>query len=123
MTMRGALLLLLMSVAALPACGGSYIVLEIGADLEIPTQADSLQVITLDATDLGKVLSNVDLPLDAGDAFPIEVLLEPADGTPKMLRERVFARLNGVAVAEAEVEHPWTVGKTNRAAFLLNPVP
>jgi hypothetical protein len=117
------LLLICLGLAGLPACGGTYIILALKADLQIPVQANSLQIITLDAGDLGRELSNVDLQLDAGDTFPVEVLLEPSDDTPERLYEHVVARLDGVAVAENAVEHAWAGGRTNRVTFTLDLLP
>ncbi len=101
------------------ACGPSYIVLEIDAELSVPSDANSLQVITLDANDLDRVLANVDLPLEEGQSFPVEVLLEPSGDTPALVRQRVTARLDGLAVARNEVEHRWQSHRTSRAKFEL----
>jgi len=122
MTMRKLTLTFLSCLGGLYGCGDSYILLEVKASLQIPTEANSLQVITLDAADITRELSNVDLPLEEGDTFPVEVLLDPGDKTPQKLRERVVARLDGVAVAANEVEHPWSDGRVNRASFELEPV-
>jgi hypothetical protein len=101
------------------ACGPSFIILEIDADLTIPTDANSLQIVTLDADNLDDELANVDLPLEDGQAFPVEVLLEPSGDTPSTVRQRVTARLDGLAVARNEVEHGWESHRTSRARFQL----
>ncbi|MEE8408435.1 MAG: hypothetical protein V3T05_02405 [Myxococcota bacterium] len=110
------------ALVAMSGCGPSYIILEISADLAIPTEANSLHVVTLDPDDLNRVLANVDFLLVEGDAFPLDVLLEPSDGTPKRLRHRVTARLDGVAVAYSEVEHPWDPHHASHAAFSLQTI-
>ncbi len=111
-----------LAFVAMSGCGPSYIILEIFADLAIPTEADSLHVVTLDPDDLDRVLANVDFPLVEGDAFPLEILLEPSDGTPQKIRQRVVARLDGVAVAHGEIEHPWEPHRASHAAFTLRPI-
>lgn len=117
--------LLCATVAAfgLAGCGSSYIILEVEADLTVPTEANSLHVVTVDPNDLSDQLANVDFVLDDGDAFPIEILLEPSIETPSVVRQRVTARLDGVAVARNEVEHGWEPHHTSRAKFTLQPVP
>jgi hypothetical protein len=103
-------------------CGSSFIILRIDAELTIPTQANSLQVTSFDAADLSRVLADVDLTLSSGDEFPMDVLLEPSADTPAEVRERVTARLDGVPVAQNEVEHEWEPHRTNIASFTLEPV-
>jgi hypothetical protein len=105
------------------ACGSSFIILRVDAELSVPAQANSLQVVTLDVADLTRELANVDLPLVAGDEFPLDVLLEPADDTPPHLHQRVTAFLDGVPVARREVEHDWQKNRINTAAFALDLVP
>ena len=101
-------------------CGPSYIVLEISAELTIPTEANSLHVVTLDPDNLDNVFANVDFPLVDGDAFPLEILLEPSDATPEKVRQRVSARLDGLAIMQAEVEHRWEPNHASHAAFNLH---
>jgi hypothetical protein len=107
----------------LAGCGSSYILLEVEADLTVPSEANSLHVITIDPDNLSDQLANVDFVLDDGDAFPIEVLLEPSAATPSVVRQRVTARLDGLAVARTEVEHGWEPHRTSRAKLTLQPVP
>ena len=104
-------------------CGPSYIILEISAELSIPTDANSLHVITSDPNDPTREFANVDFLLTVNDEFPLEVLLEPADNTPSTVGQEVTARLDGVAVARAIVEHPWEPHHASYAAFTLRPVP
>ncbi len=120
MTRRAALILLLGTACG---CGPSFILLEIDAPLEIPAAANSLQIVTLDAESLTEILADVDLLLEAGDSFPLEVLLEPSDDTPRRVRQRATARLDGTPVAANEVEHGWDPGRTNVAKFELLLVP
>ncbi len=108
---------------ALSACGEPYIILEIGADLQIPDEVDSLQVATFDAADLTTPLASQDWPLEAGAQFPLEVLVEPSKSTPTTLRERVTAFKSGDAVAFKEVEHPWKAHRVARATFTLERLP
>lgn len=117
------ILLPILSLLGLAACGPSFVVLEIDSDLIIPTEANSLQIVTLEEADLDNELANVDLLLEDGQTFPVEVLLEPSGDTPTGdLRQRVTARLDGIAVARAEVKHAWESHRTSRAKFLLLPL-
>ncbi|OGQ83367.1 MAG: hypothetical protein A2289_06400 [Deltaproteobacteria bacterium RIFOXYA12_FULL_58_15] len=108
---------------ALPlcGCGSSLIILEIDASRSVPDEVDSLYITTLDSADpTGGALADIDLPLEEGDDFPIEVLLEPSDSTPAEIQHRVIARLGGVQVLEKLVQHKWKEGLTNRAKFTLD---
>ena len=104
-------------------CGPSYIVLEISANLSVPTDANSLHVITVDPNDDSREFANVDFLLTVDDEFPLEILLEPADTTPSVVQQRVTARLDGLPVARSIVEHPWEPHHASYAAFTLDPVP
>jgi hypothetical protein len=119
------ILLASICVFSLAACGPSFIILEIDADLTIPSDVNSLQIITLEEADLSNELANVDFELKDGDTFPLEVLLEPSGDTPSgTLRQRVTARFDGLAVARSEVKHMWESHRTSRAKFdliTLNP--
>ncbi|MBI5511581.1 MAG: hypothetical protein HY903_22725 [Deltaproteobacteria bacterium] len=117
------LLLTALAVGGVCGCGDSYIVLEIAADLKIPDDADQLQVTTMDAADVTQILADQTFTLESGQRFPIEVLLEPSDATPRELRESVVASKAGLPVASNEVEHSWTAGHTSRARFALGPIP
>ncbi|MFC1611200.1 hypothetical protein ACFL6C_09585 [Myxococcota bacterium] len=117
-------------MALLAGCGPSFIILEVDAlasqsprtSFSIPDEVDSIQIVTMDAKNPDAELANQDWPLEDGQVFPLEILLEPSDGTPSELRQRVTARLNGVAKARNEVEHKWESHRTSRAQFDLFPL-
>ena len=110
------------ALGLLSGCGGSYIILEIHADLQIPDDVDRLTIVTQNA-DGSSTLNVADLQLEASQSFPIDVLLEPGDTTPNDLREQVSALKAGTEKAAAEVIHPWSAGRVNRAKIDLNPLP
>jgi hypothetical protein len=107
------------TLAWLSACGPSFIVLEVSSSLRITQEVNSIQVTTFDARQLGDVLSDVELVLDDGQTFPIEVLLQPSDNTPSQIREQVIAYLDGIPVAQNEVQYTWIPHNTNRAYIEL----
>ena len=107
------------TLAWLSACGPSFIILEVSSSLRITKEVNSIQVTTFDARRLGEVLSDVELMLDDGQTFPIEILLQPSDNTPARIREEVIAYLDGIPVAQDEVEYTWIPHNTNRAYIEL----
>jgi len=117
-------ILLAASICTTAACSyDSVIVIEVNAELNIPKQANQLNVV-VSAAGTAKQLLDINEDLTAGQGFPLEVLVEPSPRTPPMLDLRVEARLNDVPVAGIHVQHDWKDGSLNRVELPpLQPVP
>jgi hypothetical protein len=116
-------ILLVVALFGLTACGPSFIILEINADLEIPTEANTVRIITRQEANLDNVLFDRELALEDDQSFPIEVLFEPSEHTPPgYLRQEVTARLDGVVVAQTRVKHLWEMHTTSRVKIALENV-
>ena len=99
------------------ACGTrGYVVLEVHADLNIPSDTNALHILVISPTDRQEL---VDLTFDLvqGQAFPLEVVLKPSDSTPRTLEEDVTAILDGTPVARLRTQHEWRSGVVNRAVL------
>lgn len=106
----------------LAACGtDSYVVLEISAQCgganvricDVPDEVDGFVLRTFDGVSADTpLLREEDLSLDR--KLPVQVLLEPLEGTPAVLLQQVDFTLGGAVVGTRTAEHGWDEGRTNR---------
>lgn len=101
------------------ACGPSYVLLEIHSELTIPDQIEMLKLWTFPAGESPTSLLEIELALEQGQTFPVEILLEPQDSSPASLRQRVEGFLGDATVAHQDVEFQWEQHRVNRARIDL----
>ncbi len=100
--------------AMLTGCGQSaLILLEVRATYSIPDQVDMIDITVRPAGEATQLL-HITSALVAGHTFPLEILLEPSDETPKSIEEEIVVSLGGTPVAQVTARHDWVDGSLNR---------
>ena len=132
---------ILLSLFIMGGCGSSsFVLLDIfascGAAEEaclIPAEIDKIEVrvftpdvdLSTEIPGPGQVghLAQEELLLKPEDTFPLSVLLEPSETTPKELQEVINVFLGDSCLQSIAVKHPWESGRVNKASIAITVPP